>query len=151
MAAIRSRSRANRSPRFRLPIHAANSSGMIQIKTARLILRELREDDAPFMLQLLNDPDFLRYIGDRNVRTIEQARAYIAAGPMKSYAEFGYGLLLAQLQSNNTPLGLCGLVQRDYLPNPDLGFAFLPQFRAQGYCTEASRAVLDDALTNRKF
>jgi RimJ/RimL family protein N-acetyltransferase len=124
---------------------------VIELRTSRLLLRELRGADAPFILQLLNDPDFLRYIGDRNVRTLEQAQAYIVNGPLKSYSEFGYGLLLTLLRSSDTPLGLCGLVQRDYLPDPDIGFAFLPQFRAQGFCTEASLAVLNDATANRKF
>lgn len=117
---------------------------MRQLESARLILRPLRADDAPFIVELLNDPGFLRYIGDRGVRTIVQAHEYIATGPIKSYETNNFGLLLVQAKSGGAPLGMCGLVRRDYFPDPDLGFAFLPQFRAHGYAFEASQAALAD-------
>jgi RimJ/RimL family protein N-acetyltransferase len=124
---------------------------MIALETPRLTLREVREQDAPFIVQLHNDPDFRRYIGDRGVRDEKTACAHIVNGPIKSYQEFGHGLLVVQSKSDGAALGLCGLVQRDYLPDPDLGFAFLPRFRAQGFCTEASIAVLTDATRVRGF
>jgi [ribosomal protein S5]-alanine N-acetyltransferase len=117
---------------------------VIQHVTPRLSLRQLDADDAPFVLELLNDADFLRYIGDRKVRTLEQARAYIANGPVASYREFGFGLLHTSLK-DGTPIGLCGLLQRDFLPDPDIGFALLPAYRARGYCAEAAGAVLGHA------
>ena len=99
-------------------------------------------DDAPFILGLLNDPDFLRYIGDRGVRTLDDAAAYITNGPLASYARHGFGLYLVSLGDTGVPIGISGVLRRDTLPDPDIGFAFLPGFRRQGYALEAARAVL---------
>jgi ribosomal-protein-alanine N-acetyltransferase len=118
----------------------------LRLQTARLTLRPLDERDAAFVLELLNQPSFLRFIGDRNVRTLEQARTHIIEGPQRSYRQHGFGLLLVQLQATATPIGMCGLVKRDYLADPDVGFAFLPEYWSQGFAFEAARAVLDDAL-----
>ncbi len=115
---------------------------MTTIETPRIQLRRLRESDAAFIVELLNDPGFLRYIGDRRVRTLQDARNYIANGPMRSYENYGYGLLLMESKQNGASMGLCGLVQRDYLPDPDLGFAALPQYRNTGMVFEAAAAVL---------
>ena len=114
------------------------------IETPRLRLRRLAPGDAPFILELLNDGDFLRYIGDKGVRTEDHARGYILSGPMASYERFGFGLLLVSLASGE-PIGMCGLLKRDTLEDPDLGFAFLPPYRAQGYAHESASAVLAHA------
>jgi RimJ/RimL family protein N-acetyltransferase len=110
--------------------------------TPRLTLRPLTLADAPFILELLNDPDWLRYIGDRGVRTLDDARAYLHNGPIASYARNGFGLMRVELKDGATPIGMCGLIRRAELDDVDLGFAFLPAFRGQGYATEASAAVL---------
>lgn len=115
------------------------------LSTARLVVRELADDDAPFIVALLNDPDFIRNIGDRGVRTGEDACEYLAAGPLASYARHGFGLCAVVLAGTGKPIGICGLLQRDELPGPDIGFAFLPQYRAQGYAFEAASAVKADA------
>jgi RimJ/RimL family protein N-acetyltransferase len=115
------------------------------LETSRLALRRLEEDDAPFMLELLNEPSFIRNIADRGVRTIEGARAYIASGPMASYARFGYGLYLVELKSPRIPIGICGILNREQLPAPDIGFAFLPAYWSQGYALESSTSVRDYA------
>ncbi len=112
------------------------------LATARLTLRELTEDDAPFILTLLNDPAFIRFIGDRNVRTLDDARAYLQNGPIASYQRHGFGLYLVEQKTDQTPLGMCGLIKRDTLPDVDIGYAFLPQFRGDGYAYEAAAAVL---------
>lgn len=112
------------------------------LATARLSLRELADADAPFLVELLNDPDWLRHIGDRGVRTEEDARAYVANGPAASYARHGYGLWCVERTVDRTPLGICGLLKRDALPEPDLGFAFLPAARGRGYAHEAAGATL---------
>jgi RimJ/RimL family protein N-acetyltransferase len=112
------------------------------VETERLQLREITLDDAPFILGMLNDPDWLRFIGDRGVRTLAQARAYILRGPIAMYARYGYGLWLAARKSDLQPIGLCGLLRRDGLDDADLGFAVLPAFRNQGYTLEASAATL---------
>jgi RimJ/RimL family protein N-acetyltransferase len=98
----------------------------IVIDTPRLALREFTEQDAPFVLRLLNEPSFHEFIGDRGVRTLDDARRYLREGPMASYRRHGHGLLRVALQSDQTVLGMCGLVRRDTLPLPDLGFALLP-------------------------
>lgn len=119
------------------------------IETERIKLRELSPDDAPFMLKLLNDRDFLRYIGDRKVRSLEDARNYIK-GPIESYVRNGFGLWLVEDKAG-TPLGICGLIKRDTLPGVDIGYAFLPEFRSQGYAIEAARATLDFARDTLKM
>ncbi len=112
------------------------------LTTPRLHLRELTPADAPFILVLLNDPDFLRYIGDRQVRTEADARRYIEQGPMAMYAAHGIGLWLVELREGGTPVGICGLLRRPGLDDPDLGFAFLPAHRGRGYAREAAGATL---------
>ena len=112
------------------------------LETPRLVIRRMSTDDAPFILELLNDPSFIRYIGDKGVRTLEDARAYITSGPLASYAKFGYGLYLVELRETAESIGICGILKRDTLPNPDLGFAFLPRFWSKGFARESAAAVL---------
>lgn len=112
------------------------------LETDRLALRHMTLDDAPFILQLVNEPSFLRYIGDKGVRDLDDAKGYIETGPLRSYDEFGFGLLLVALQGDGTPIGMCGLLKRDTLPDVDIGFAYLPAYWAQGYAYEAATAVL---------
>ena len=110
--------------------------------TARLTLRELGLADAPFILMLLNEDGFLRFIGDKGVRTLADAREYILKGPVDSYRRHGFGLYLASLR-DGTPVGICGLVKRATLPDVDVGFAFLTQHWAKGYASESAAAVLE--------
>lgn len=118
---------------------------MTLLRTARLELRELNFDDAEFIVELLNDESFLRFVGDKGVRTIADAREYLGNGPMDSYARHGYGLYLVRRASDGVRAGICGLVRRSGLDHPDLGFAFLPGFRGLGYASESAAAVLDHA------
>jgi RimJ/RimL family protein N-acetyltransferase len=117
------------------------------IETERLRLRRLDEPDAPFILELVNDEAWLRYIGDRGVRNTDDARNYILKGPMASYAKFGFGLWLVELKTGAKAIGICGLLQRETLSDVDIGFAFLPAFRGQGYAIEAGRATLAHGRT----
>jgi RimJ/RimL family protein N-acetyltransferase len=114
------------------------------LRTERLTLRPLTGDDAPFMLDLLNDASFLRFIGDRGVHTLAAAQAYIRQGPIASYERFGFGLLLVSLADTGPPIGICGLIKRDTLEDVDVGFAFLPAYRSRGYGFEAASAVIED-------
>jgi RimJ/RimL family protein N-acetyltransferase len=100
-------------------------------------------DDAGFILDLLNEPGFMRFIGDKGVRTLADARDYIAKGPMDSYRRHGFGLYLASLRRCGTPIGICGLVKREALADVDLGFAFLASHWSKGYASESAAAVLD--------
>lgn len=120
----------------------SKSPPVLVLKTARLTLRELEPGDGGFIVGLLNDPDFLRYIGDRGVRDLETARSYIAKGPAAMYERLGFGLWRAEITADGTPIGLCGLLKRDTLPDVDLGYALLSQFRGQGYAREAAAATL---------
>jgi RimJ/RimL family protein N-acetyltransferase len=115
----------------------------VVLETERLMLRRLTLRDAAFIRGLLNEPSFLRYIGDRGVRNDEQARAYLRDGPLASYEKNGYGLWLVVRKEDGAPLGLCGLLRRDALDAPDVGFALKPAYWRQGYAREAARAVLD--------
>jgi RimJ/RimL family protein N-acetyltransferase len=124
------------------------------IDTPRLRLRRLCAGDAAFMCALLNDPAFLRHIGDRGVRSPEDAVRYILAGPVASYSRFGYGLYLVELRDGGEPIGICGPLRRETLPDADLGFALLPAFRERGFAREAAEAVLvhaRDALGLRRL
>jgi ribosomal-protein-alanine N-acetyltransferase len=117
---------------------------MIVIQTERLVLRELDLNDAAFILELLNEPAFLRFIGDKGVRTLDGARDYVRKGPIDSYGQHGFGLYAACLL-DGTPIGICGLVKRDGLTDADVGFAFLSRHCAKGYAAEAASAVLAHA------
>lgn len=115
------------------------------LETPRLRLRRMTEDDAAFVLELLNQPSFLRYIGDKGVRTLDDARGYVRQGPAASYERHGFGLYVVELKGPGTPIGINGLLRRDYLDAPDIGFAFLPRAWSQGYARESAEAVLAEA------
>lgn len=116
------------------------------LETERLILRRITPDDAAFILELLNDAAFLRFIGDKSVRNLEDARQYILQGPIESYERLGFGLYLVSLKSSGVPIGICGLIKRETLEDVDIGFAFLPDFRCKGYAFESATAVKDYGL-----
>jgi ribosomal-protein-alanine N-acetyltransferase len=111
------------------------------LETERLLLRRLTTDDAGFMFELLNDPSFIRNIGDRNIQTIDDACAYIVNGPVKSYEKNGFGLYLAVLKETNESIGICGLIRRENLEDVDIGYALLPRFWSRGYAVEAAQAT----------
>lgn len=113
------------------------------LETERTILREVTADDAEFILDLLNQPSFIKFIGDRNVRTAAQARDYIESRFTESYEQFNFGMWAVELKYDKTPIGICGFVKRDYLPDADIGFAFLPQFEKKGYAVETAAAALE--------
>jgi RimJ/RimL family protein N-acetyltransferase len=114
----------------------------IVIETERLVLRRLAESDAAFILELVNEPAWLEHIGDKGVGTLEDARSYIVNGPVAMYERFGFGLYLVARKSDAVPLGICGLVRRDTLPDVDLGFALLSRFWGNGYAQEAAASVM---------
>lgn len=112
----------------------------------RLRLRELHAGDAGAMLALLNDPDFITHIGDRGVRTEAQALAYLEAGPFTGYRAHGHSLWAVEALPGGEFAGVCGLIRRDTLPDPDIGYAFLPAWRGRGLAAEAGRLVLEHAF-----
>lgn len=120
------------------------------IKTARVDLRELELGDAEFILELLNEAGFIRFIGDKGVRTLADAQDYLIHGPMDSYARNGFGLYAACLH-DGTPIGICGLVKRQGLDHPDVGFAFLARYGSKGYATECAASVLANARAALKL
>ena len=129
--------------------HSQHDKGGIShlniIETERLNLREVDEADAPFILEILNDPDFIRYVADRGVRTPEEARRYIAEKFAGGYRRDGFGFWLVETKDSKVPAGICGLVRREALPGVDVGYAFLPQFRSMGYASESAAAVMRHA------
>lgn len=110
--------------------------------TDRLSVRSLNLDDAGFICELVNDPDWLRNIGDKHVHSIADAERYLANGPMSLYASHGVGLWAVEIRETGQTIGMCGLVKRDALEAFDLGFAYLPNYRGQGYALEAAWGVL---------
>ena len=117
-----------------------------QLETERLYLRELSIVDASFILQLMNAPNWLQYIGDRHVRTKSDAANYISKKIITSYRNNGFGLYLMQLKEVKLSIGICGLVQRDGLDAPDIGFAILPEFENKGYISEAIQITMKFAF-----
>ena len=115
---------------------------MLIAETERLAVRPFEPGDCDFIIRLLNDPSFIENIADKGVRTREQAAAYLADGPLRSYRDHGHGLYLVALKASGAPIGMCGLLRRDSLAHPDLGYAFLPEFCGRGYAFEAGAAVL---------
>lgn len=115
------------------------------LNSERLSFRKFDLNDADFIIELLNSPGWLQFIGDRKVRNQAQANQYLEQGPMKSYREHGFGLWMVLLKENEKPVGMCGLLKRDYLEHPDIGFALLPAFVGKGYGQEMARTVLQYA------
>jgi RimJ/RimL family protein N-acetyltransferase len=115
------------------------------IQTPRLTLRELTPDDAPFMLELLNSPGWLTYIGDRNVHNVADAKKYLEERTIPSYQKHNFGFYAVELRDAQVVIGTCGIAQRDFLHDPDIGFAFLPEYNGQGYALEAAQAVMEFA------
>ncbi len=118
------------------------------LETDRLRLRWLDFEDAPFILELVNDPDWVRFIGDRGVSDLDAARRYIESGPMAMYRRCGFGLNRVALKHGDIPIGICGILKRDTRPEVELGFALLAAYRGQGYAEECARAVLESALAD---
>jgi [ribosomal protein S5]-alanine N-acetyltransferase len=119
--------------------------GRLVGRTARLVLRHFTLDDAAFILELVNEPDWLRFIGDRDVHTLEQARTYLERGPMSLYDKFGFGFYRVELAADGTPVGMCGLIQREVLDGVDIGFALLERHERCGYGHEAAAEVVRQA------
>ncbi len=117
---------------------------MALIETERLLLDKLTLDDAEFILKLVNEPSWIANIGDKQVHNLDDARRYLQDGPITMYQKYGFGLYRVALK-DNTPIGMCGILKRDQLPRPDIGFALFPEYCRQGYSFEASCAVLDYA------
>jgi ribosomal-protein-alanine N-acetyltransferase len=113
------------------------------LETGRLRLLRLSTADAPFILELLNDPDFIRNIGDRGVHTHDQAQQYVLTGPAASYEQHGFGLYLVAEKQSGASVGICGLLRRDCHEDVEIGFAFLPAARGKNYAFEAGSAVLE--------
>jgi RimJ/RimL family protein N-acetyltransferase len=118
----------------------------LSIATSRLQIRWLEFDDADFIYRLVNDPDWIRFVGDKGVSNLDDARNYIENGPMDMYRRYGFGLNRVALKEGDKAIGICGILQRETLPEVDLGFAFLPDYRRQGYAFEASEAILEHGL-----
>jgi ribosomal-protein-alanine N-acetyltransferase len=120
---------------------------MTLIETQRLSIRRLVEADAPFILELLNEPAYIKNIGDRGVRNLDDARGYIINGPTAMHERYGFGLLAVELKEFGVPIGMCGLIKRDALEDVDLGYAILERYRNKGYASEAAAAVIDYGRT----
>ena len=115
------------------------------LQTSRLFLRKPTIDDAAFMLRLVNEPLWLKYIGDRNVHSLDDAKQYLLNGSIKSFNENGFGFSIVELKETGEKIGMSGLVKRDYLDDVDIGFAYFPEFSGFGFALEAARATLDHA------
>jgi len=119
----------------------------IILETERLTLSVITLEDAPFFLELMNSPDWIRFIGDRQVKTLDAITTYLAGDYTQSHALRGFGNYLVRLKENSTPIGTCGLFQRPGLEHVDIGFSLLPEFRGKGYAFEATKVVLQFAKT----
>ena len=123
----------------------------IVIETERVVLRKFTIDDAAFMLEMLNTPTWLRFIGDRNVKTLEEAENYLLNGNIRSYQEYGFGFYVVVIKETQESIGICGIVKREGLEDVDIGFAFFQQFMVKGYGYEAGSATLNYALNDLKI
>lgn len=122
---------------------------MKALHTGRLLIRPFTEADAAFIVELVNDADWLRFIGDKHVHSLDDARRYLRDGPLAMYARHGLGLCCVERRSDGLALGMCGLIKRDSLDDIDLGFAFVPAARGHGYAREAAAAVLAHGFAKR--
>ena len=122
---------------------------MIIAETPRLIISEFQVQDAPFYLKLLNSPKWIEYIGDRHLKSVEDAETYLQEKTIPSYKKQGYGFYKITLKDTNQPIGTCGLIKRAKLEHTDLGFALLPEYESKGFGYESSKAILE--LAQSKF
>ncbi len=113
------------------------------LETDRLTLRRITTDDAEVLLEILNEPAFIRFVADRGVRTPEQAVEYIEVKMLPSFEQHGFGFYLLELKESGVPIGMCGLIKRETLDDVDIGFSILQRFWRNGYAYEAARAVMD--------
>jgi len=113
------------------------------VETERLTLREVDHGDASFILELLNTPKFIQYVGDRCVRDLDAARRYIDERYLSGYRENGYGMWGVVERTSGKVIGACGFVRRESLPGPDIGFSFLPEFERNGFGFESAAAVIE--------
>ena len=120
------------------------------LETERLILRRFTPHDTAFIIELLNTEGWIKYIGEKNVKTTDQAREYLENGPLKSYRNNGFGLALVELKAGHVPIGMCGLISRDYLNHLDVGFAFLPNHTGHGYAFEIVTKTIEHAFDELK-
>ena len=120
---------------------------MVITITERLIIRELSVSDSPFILELVNTPTWLKFIGDRGVKNLDDAKSYLKKGPLKSYDDNGFGLYWVGLRDSNVPIGMCGLIKRADFDSPDIGFAFLPEHEGKGYGFESASVIMDYCKT----
>lgn len=116
---------------------------MTLLETERLRLREMEEGDRAFLLEVLNEPAFVRNVGDRGVRTEAAAIDYLRERIAPSYSQNGFGLWLVELKESDEPIGMCGLLRRETLEDVDVGFSFLERYWSRGFAFEAAAATLD--------
>ncbi len=121
------------------------------LETERLTLKEFTVADTKFIIELLNSPGWIEFIGDRNVHTTEQATSYLLNGPIKSYSVNGFGLSMVETKEEKVPIGMCGIIKRPGLDDPDIGFAFLPGYHGKGYAYEMAKATLAYAIDELKL
>ena len=123
----------------------AVTPGLQIASTDRLIIRRLTLDDAAFILELVNEPGWLRFIGDRNVHSLDDARGYLERGPMSLYPKFGFGFYRLETKPGGVPVGICGLIKREALEDVDIGFALLARHAGLGYALEAAKETVRHA------
>ncbi|NVK52364.1 MAG: GNAT family N-acetyltransferase [Flavobacteriaceae bacterium] len=119
----------------------------MELKSNRLLLEEFTKNDASFFYELVNEPDWKQYIGDRQIHTIHDAENYLLNKIIPTYQKLGFGFYIVRLKDSKTPIGMCGLIKRDWMDYVDIGYAFLAQFRGKGYAIEASITVKKHAKT----
>jgi RimJ/RimL family protein N-acetyltransferase len=122
-----------------------NEQSKFGLETERLSMRWLTLEDAGLMLAVWTDPAFVRHVGDRGIRTLEQAQETLLSGAFRLYEDHGYGPFRVALKAGDMPIGTCGLFRREGYDEPDIGWSVLPEFVRQGYAYEAARAVLEYA------
>ncbi|MDH5610207.1 MAG: GNAT family N-acetyltransferase [Cyclobacteriaceae bacterium] len=121
------------------------------LETDRLALLRIQPGDGTFVHRLMNSPGWIQHIGDRGIRTLEDAETHIRDPLLRYYTDHGYGLYKMVLKSPQVPIGLCGFLKRDFLPSPDIGFAVLPAYEGKGYTYEAARALMVWGATHLGF
>ncbi len=119
--------------------------------TSRLRITRITMDDAPFILRLVNSPTFKQFIGDRNLKTKEDAANYIQSWALDNYTKHGFGPYLVRIIDRNLPVGTCGLFKREKLDYPDLGYAFLPEFTGLGYASESAQEIIEYGFNELKM
>lgn len=115
---------------------------MMKLESKRLLIRDTFVSDAPFYFELFNDPDWIKFISDKNLKSVEETEVYLKDILFKNSKTGGLGFFTVILKETGEPIGTSTALQREKLDYIDIGYGFLPKGRGKGYAIEATKLII---------